>query len=654
MSRAWARIVCLGSVLFSPAVVGLETAELLSLSLEDLMNIEVTSVSKKEQKRADSAAAVFVLTQTDIRRSGARNIPDALRMVPGLHVARIDASEWAVTSRGLNGRFANKLLVLLDGRSVYVPSFSGVYWEQLNPLLEDIERIEVIRGPGATVWGANAVNGIINIITKHSEQTQGGVVKLGGGDEERGFLSVRYGQAIGDQTHARFSLQAFERDELIDASTGKGAGDDWRMLQGGFRVDTRLDAANEATLEGQWYSGDLEKVLDLPTLDPPFLNTVAGTTRTEGFSLLGRWQHRVSETSALSAQLSYDTVDRRDVFFQEQRETLDIDVHHQLMWAKVHDLVWGLGYRVTRDDTGVNFNVTFDPGKKTTHVFSAFIQDEMTLIEETLWLTVGSKIEHNDYSGFEYQPSLRVLWALAPKQRVWASVARAVRTPSRSDQDAHVVTQVIPPVGLNPLPTSIDIFGVSDFDAETLLAWEVGYRVIPSASLSIDVAFFYNEYDDIRGLIAGTPILQATAISQPIFLNNDEGGDVYGGELALAWEVQAQWRLQLAYSYLDTEVGNALNGPRHQVSLRSSLDLSRTLELDAWFRYVDDIASGAGTISDYTTLDVRVAWRPVETVELALVGQNLLQDRHQEFDQELFTRLTEIQRSVFAQMSIQF
>jgi iron complex outermembrane receptor protein len=645
--------------------------EILELSLEDILNIEITSVSKKAQSLSEAPAAIFVITNDDLRRSGVTNIPDALRMVPGLNVARIDSNKWAVTSRGFNGRFANKLLVLIDGRSVYAPSFSGVYWEVQDTLLEDVERIEVIRGPGATLWGANAVNGVINIITRHAADTQGGLVALGAGSKERGFAGVRYGAVLGEGTYGRIYAKGFRRDEFVHTA-GDDANDDWDMLRSGFRVDSRLSGRNALTLQGDVYQGNIDQTIDLATLTPPYSQRVEDEADVSGWNMVARWQHTLSSTSEFTIQAYYDRTDRDEAFAREVRDTFDIDFQHRFAAGEWQDIIWGLGYRYTRDDFTESLIMTIDPDNSSDELLSAFLQDEITLLEDRLWLTLGSKFEHNDYTGFEIQPNARLLWAPHPKHKIWAAVSRAVRTPSRAEYDIRLLNEVIPPSSPDnpsPFPIVLTIVGDSNYDSEELLAYELGYRVVPAKSLSLDVTAFYNDYDNLRNNIADEASFQGTHVVQPLPFDNKWKGEIYGIELAAAWQAADWWRLDIAYSYLRTRI-DASNerednpqvqvSPRHQVSLRSAMNLRKDLDMDLWLRYVDDVkainarAASVYEIDSYLTLDARLAWRPIKDLEFSLVGQNLLDDKHPEYIQENFTLPTEIERSIYGKVTWSF
>ncbi len=649
------------------------TDDLTELSLEELMNIEITSVSKKPEKLADAAAAIFVITQEDIRRSGVTSIPEALRMVPGINVVRIDSSKWAITSRGLNGRFANKLLVLIDSRSVYDPSFSGVYWEMQDTLMEDVDRIEVIRGPGATLWGANAVNGVINIITKHAAETQGGLVAMGAGTEERGFGGVRYGTAMGEATYGRFYAKGFKRDEFAHTA-GDDAGDDWDMLRGGFRLDSLLYDRDSVTVQGDIYQGNINQILNLTTLSEPYPKIIKDKAEVEGRNLLTRWQHTLSPTSEFSLQAYYDRTDRDDAVYGEIRDTFDIDLQHQFAADERHEVIWGLGYRYTHNDFSNSDTLSLDPDSRSDELFSAFVQDKITLMEDCLWLTIGSKFEHNDYTGYEIQPNARLFWEPHTDHKLWASVGRAVRTPSRAEDDIYFINAAYP---TSFLPVAVTFIGDRNYESEELLAYELGYRFVPANTLSLDISVFYNDYDNLRSPEAETQVLHHGPypyVEQQIRFDNELKGKTYGLELTAVWQAADWWQWDMAYSYLHIDIDTRdkadeihnNDGPQHQVSLRSAVNLGKDLDLNLWLRYVDDVkAINAMTINattmsrtkidSYLTLDIGLAWRPNDKVEIAIVGQNLLDNEHPEYVQESFAPLpTEIERGVYGKVTWRF
>jgi len=646
--------------------------EVLELSLEDLLNVEVTSVSKKAQSLSDAAAAIFVITKDDLRRSGVTNIPDALRMVPGLNIARIDSNKWADGSRGFSGLYAYKLLVLIDGRSVQSALFSGVQWEVQDVMLEDVERIEVIRGPGATLWGTNAVSGVINIITKHTAETQGSLLTLGAGSEERGFGGVRYGMVLGESTYGRVYFKGLKRDEFVHRRGGY-AGDDWDMLRSGFRVDSRLSDCNAMTIQGDIYKGNISQTLELATVAAPFSYTIHDKADVSGRNLVARWQHTLSSTSEFTIQAYYDMSDRDEAFEREVRDTFDIDLQHRFALGERHDIIWGLEYQYTSDDITNSPIMTFDPDSSSDNLFGAFMQDEITLMEDRLWLTLGSKFERNHFtdSKIEIQPNVRLLWAPHRKHRFWTAISKAVRTSSRAENDIWLFNIVVPPFSLyndSYFPLAITIVGDSDCDSTDLWAYELGYRVLPAIRLSLDLAAFYHAYDGLRTLEKGASSSQDTHIEQQLMFANNLKGEAYGAELTTVWQAFDWWRLDLAYSYLNTHIDirsildklQNTDGPRHQVSLRSAINIRKEVDLDIWLRYVDEVKVVNSRdlsrlkIDGYITLDVRLAWRPCDNVEISLVGQNLVDDEHMEYVQVNFTLPTQIERSVYGKLTWRF
>ncbi len=645
----------------------------IDLSIEELLNVEVTSVSKKAQLLSEAPAAIFVITSDDLRRSGATSIPEALRMVPGINVARIDSNKWAITSRGFNGRFANKLLVVIDGRTVYSPSFSDVYWEVQDTMLEDVERIEIIRGPGATLWGANAVNGVINIITKHAADTQGGILALGAGNKEQAFGGARYGMVLGESSYGRIYIKGFKRDEFVHTE-GDDAGDEWDMLRSGFRVDSLLSSRNALTVQGDFYKGHTNQALYLVTATAPFSQLVKDEVDLSGWNLIGRWQHTLSTESEFALQLYYDRSDRDGVLVGDVRDTVDIDFQHCFAAGERNDIIWGLQYRYTRDDFTNSFMMTIIPDSSSDDFFSAFVQDEITLIENRLWLTLGSKFEHSYFSDTrcEIQPNLRLFWAPHPRHKLWAAVSRAVRTPSREERDVRLVLKAIPPLSPanpGPLPVVGTAMGNSDYDSsEELIAYELGYRIMPHKSLSCDFVAFYHKYDNLRGFKGELPSFQGTYIEQAQRFDNMREVETYGLELAGLWQITDLCRMEMAYSYYKTrnDTRESLDrtqnsdAPKHQVSLRSAVNLRQDLDLDICLRYVDQIkVFYALTMSDvdidsYLTLDARLAWRPCDGLEVSVVVQNLLDDKHPEYVQESYTLPTEIERSLYAKITWRF
>jgi iron complex outermembrane receptor protein len=644
--------------------------DLTMMSLEELMEVEVVSLFKKKQRLMDAAAAVFVISQDDIRRSGATNIPEVLRMVPGVHVARIESSKWAVTARGFNGRFANKLLVLIDGRSIYSPFLSGVYWEQQDVLLEDVDRIEVIRGPGASLWGANAVNGVINIVTKNAEDTTGFQATAGGGNEERAFGSARYGFELGERGAARIYAKYLNRDDLELTSGGRGD-DEWNLFRTGFRSDLSPNDDNELTLIGDGYFGELrETVFDL-NFDNPDPEPMGNSIDTYGFNFLARWNRILSPTSDISLQTYYDRNTRNSFQLPGDRHNFDIDFQHTSELMPGNTLLWGLGYRFGTDDFENNFESSLDTTSRDMHQYSAFIQDEQELFKNQLRLIAGMKFELNEFSGFEYQPTVRASWTPNARHTVWGAFSRAVRIPTRAENDLRLNIEVIEPNPLAPPgtpPTLISIFGKEDFESETVLAYELGYRIKPKPGISLDFAVFYNFYDNIRSASAGQPFLgefeDVLNVTVPINADNMNELQSYGLEFAGYWQALDYLAFNLAYSYSDFDYLQENNfgtsdaapwaTPRHEFSLRTQLDLPMDIEVDAWLRYTSAITDI--DIDGYVNLDMRLAKKFGEHYELALVGQNLLEDSHQEFTGIEFVRgvTSEVERSFYLKATLNF
>jgi len=617
------------------------------MSLEELMSLDITSVSKHSEPYRDAPAAIQVITEDEIRRSGATSIPEALRLADNLEVARKNSHDWAISARGFNTELSNKLLVLIDGRTVYTPLFSGVFWDEQDYLLADIDRIEVISGPGGTLWGANAVNGVINITTKSAKETQGTYLEAGGGSTLRDFGGLRYGGSLGTNTFYRiYGKYSDQANEVI--ANGTGASDGWSRGQGGFRVDSEPSPQNLITLQGDVYaSGE-----HVPT---------GGSAKTSGGNLLGRFSHTFSEDSDLSLQVYYDRTHLYDPvpksafapagILVNDLDTYDVDFQHRLGLADWNHLVWGLGYRFTRDASQNAPALAFRPPVLNQDLFSGFVQDEIKIMRQ-LSLTLGTKVEHNDYTGFEVEPSARVQWDVATNHMAWGAVSRAVRTPSRIDRDAFEP---------NPPPR---ILGDSPhFLSETLIAYELGYRAQIGPRFATSVSGFYNEYDDVRSL-GFTP---ATIV--PLFFQNNLEGSTYGLELSASYQVTSWWRLHGGYDLLkehlrvkpgQVDLNHALNetsDPQQQFSLRSSMDLPGNVEFDPMLRWVDTLHNNnggvVGTVPSYFELDVRVAWHITKHLELAVVGQSLLHDHHAEYGLPSPNR-EEIERSVYGKLTWRF
>ncbi len=655
LSCAVAALVGAGAPRASAAgEVGASSDSLKMLSVEELMDIEVTSVSKRPEKLLQAPAAIQVITSEDIRRSGATSIPQALRLANTLNVAQENAHEWVISARGFSSDVGNKLLVLFDGRTVYTPLFSGVFWDRQDYVLDDIDRIEVISGPGGTLWGANAVNGVINITTKSAKETQGLSVETGTGTQLQALASARYGGTSASGVSYRVYGKYADRDGETFAN-GLDAMDGWRTGQGGFRLDAQAGAGDSLTLQGDLYRAE-EGI------------STGGESVVSGGNLLGRWSRLFSSGADMSLQVYFD---RTHLFlptpamifapagdFRDDLDTADVDFQHRFQLGTRHRLVWGLGFRHTRDEVGNAPALAFFPARLNQNLYSGFVQDEIAL-RDSLVLTLGTKIEHTDYTGVEVEPSARLQWALSDTQTVWGAVSRAVRTPSRIDRDIS-----------QPAPGYLIVIlqGGREFDSETLMAYELGYRAQLDKKLSFAASTFYNVYDQLRSTSLSPPD-PLFNLPFPFFFENNLEGETYGFELSARYQVLERWRLEGSYNLLEedirvkpgrTDFNNALNetaDPEQQISLRSSLDLPGNLELDAGLRWVDTRRiNNAGIptkVPDYAELDVRLGWRPSASWEFSLVGQNLLHERHPEYGIPAPTRV-EIGRSVYGKVRWRF
>jgi iron complex outermembrane receptor protein len=607
-------------------------SDLKKLSLDELQTIEVTSVSKRPEKLLQTASAIQVITADDIQRSGATSLPEALRLASNLQVAQVDSRSWAISARGFNGTSANKLLVLIDGRVVYTPLHAAVFWEVQDTLLEDIDRIEIISGPGATLWGANAVNGVINIITKTAAAAQGILVTGGGGSELQGVGGVRYGGTFG-AAHVRAYGKYFERGNSA-LPGGRQATNDWNMGQGGVRLEWDASSVDRVSIQGDAYDGRIAQ---------PALSHIT----VSGSNVLGRWSHTLSKSSDFTLQLYYDRTHRNiPGTFGEDVTIYDADYQHHVRVAERHDIVWGFGYRVDHDDVGNSALLAFLPAQVSQQWFSGFVQDEMPLAGNRLHLTLGSKIEHNDYTGIELEPGGRLGWTLSERQMLWGSVSRAVRTPSRIDRDFFA-----------PGSPPFLLAGGPGFVSENVVAYELGYRSRPHDRLLLAAATFYNDYDNLRSTEQVNP-----PAALPIVIANGQAGTSYGAEVTAEYRGSDWWRLRSGYTGLrlhihrkpgstdQTSGSSESHDPHHQCFLRQSLDLPAHVQLDFGLRYVSQIANQA--VPAYGELEGRLGWQATKTLEWSIVGQNLLHDHHAEFG-ALVTR-KEVERGGYVKLAWRF
>lgn len=639
------------------------TRSLADLSIEELMNESVTSVSKKVTRFADAPTAISVISADDLRRTGLTTLPEALRMVPGMEVARVNSSIWAISSRGFNGPYANKLLVLMDGRSVYTPLFGGVYWDTQDLILDDLDRIEAIRGPGATLWGANAVNGVVNMISKSAKDTQGTLVSTSVGTEDRPSVSIRYGGAASANLHYRVYAKYFNRDGLVDPQ-GQATPDDWHGSRAGFRADWQPTASDLVTIQGDYYSSRIGENVKVPRLSPPFSESVNTENPNHGANLLGRWTRSFAESAEFSLQAYVDGFRHEGGETIERRDTADIQLEGRVPLFEGHDFVGGVGYRFTTDDVNNTALVSWLPASRDLHLFTMFFQDEITLSQDRWCLTLGSKFEHNDFTGVEVQPSLRLRWKPATGQTVWAAVSRALSTPSRFYRNARLNTAAFPSGPSGPIivaallsnPTSV---------SEKEDAFEIGTRV-EGTNLSLDFTAFYNSYDDINTSVAGPPVFEALPapphLLLPLQFQNAVSGETYGGEISAHWKPTEYWRLTANYTLLKMQLAPedfALKAnPRQQSSLRSYLTLPGNVELNGAAFYVGQIDAQLGTttvvVPHYVRFDLGLVWRPRPNLEVGLWGQNLLDPQHPETTAINTTLRTEVPRTFVSRFTWRF
>jgi iron complex outermembrane recepter protein len=635
------------------------TEELKHLSLEQLMDVQITSVARHPESLLQAAAAIQVITRDQIRRSGATTLAEALRLADNLEVAQKNSHDWGISARGFNTQLANKLLVMIDGRTVYTPLYSGVFWDVQDYLLEDVERIEVISGPGGTLWGANAVNGVINIITRSAAETHGAYVEAGGGRQPQGFGGARLGGSLAPGVDVRVYAKYLDMDDNVLPS-GMGAGDAWHQARGGFRLDAVASDKDNLSVHGDYYSGTEGLVEAAPI--------AAGNTSTvSGGNLVGRWTHTVSEDSDVSLQTYYDHTHLRlpvpqavlnglvlapSGTLHDDLTTYDLDFQHRFALGDRNQVVWGFGYRYTHDGVQNAPGLAFYPPTLDHNLFSAFLQDELRLAHD--WsLILGSKVEHNDYSGYEVEPNVRLQWQMRTNQTLWSAISRAARTPSRIDRDLS-----------EPASGIVVLEGGRNFGSEYVTAYEVGYRGNLGGRVTGSLSTFYNDYNDVRS----TSFTPGTII--PLFLANNVEGYTYGAELTSTLQVNDVWSVHFGYDLLKEhlrvkpgqfDLSNARNetsDPQNQLSLRSSVSLAH-VEFDATLRWVDELPTNSGTTSlpgppavvpSYSELDCRLGWHPSPRWELSLVGRNLLHDHHPEYGLPDPTRV-QIERSVYGKVA---
>ena len=640
------------------------TQTLTQLSLEQLGEIEVTSVSKEPEEVRKTPAAIYVLTQEDIRRSGATSIPEVLRLVPGVEVARVDSDHWAIGIRGFGSGFSKYVLVLIDGRSVYTPLYEGVYWDVQNVPLEDVDRIEVIRGPGGTIWGANAVNGVINIITKNAKDTQGSLASTGGGTVDRSTGTIRYGGSLGENFNYRIYGMGFARNSERHADGDPY--DDWRKGQAGFRADWKEHDRDTFTFQGDIYSGTEGERISIGFFSPPAQLSLDGTASVSGGNLLARWQRQFDDGSDIQLQAYFDRTNRQDIQLGETRNTFDVDFIHHLVLPKHNNFIWGLGVRISPSSfIETQPTVNFLPNKQTDSIYSGFLQDEIAIVPRKLSVTLGTKLEHNNFNGFDYQPSARVLWTPSDRQSVWSAVTRAVRTPSRLDQDLDLIAFASEYAATYPV--FLEGQGNPNYRPEVMLGYEAGYRALITSRFHLDLSAFFNNYNGIQSFGSESLTFKQSPPPSPyayldilVPVTNGLIGNTDGVEINPDWQMTNWWHLKGSYSYLQihlkdksgitdtaTPITDVGSSPHHDVVVQSQFDLPNHLEIDPTYRYVS--ALPAQSVKSYSTMDVRLGWRLRKGFEFSVAGQNLFQPYHVEFGGDPGP-LVGIKRSVYGKI----
>lgn len=631
------------------------------LSLEQLSQIDVTTPAKTPQSVFQSPTAIYVITSDAIRRAGATSIPEALRLAPGVEVARIDSVKWSIGIRGFGTRLNRSVLVLMDGRTVYTPLFDGTYWEVQNTNMDDIDRIEVIRGPGATIWGPNAVDGVINIITKDSKDTQGVLASAGGGNEELGFANVRYGGGNDSDFHYRVYGMAFTRSPEYHSDHDNF--DAWRNVQAGFRMDWNEQTGDAFTLQGDAYDELAGERVEATSYTAPYQQYVNGYEYLSGGNILGRWKRSMGDGNDVQIQMFYDRTTRGEPNLGEIRNTFDVDYVQRHRLGARNEITWGLGVRSSlAHEIEVVSGLSFSPPFRNDMLYSGYLQDDITLIEKFLTLELGSKLLKTNYTGFEAQPSARVLWTPTANQSVWTAFTHAVRTPSDSEEDFYLLGNT--GLTVNGLTFLARFNANNDFRPEQMNGYELGYRRLLGTKFYIDLAGFYNRYHDLFDEEFAGPIFLEDSPEPPHYLlparfGNGLMGYTKGVEVAPQWSPAKFWRLTGSYSFLHMNIGRApgsgdvgsfpeINGssPQHQVTLQSDFDLSKTVQLDIGYRYVSGLPYF--NISGYSTGNARLAWRFTPRMEISMVGENLLQPYHFEYGGEPGSPLVGIKRSAYA------
>lgn len=618
-------------------------------SPEDLLSAEIISISKKPQTTLQTPAAVYVITKEDILRSGVTTIPDALRMAPGVQVAQVDSNSYAVSIRGFNSPLANKILVMMDGRTVYNPLFAGTYWEAQDIVLSDVDRIEIIRGPGGALWGANAVNGVINIITRPARATQGNVVSLTAGNYEHGTLSARNGGRLGENGHYRVYARAFSRDHYSTPGGGN-AYDDWNSKKAGFRADWNNESL---TIQGDIYQTNTRQTARLATFAGPFFEIRRQHLSYEGGNILARTKHFNDQGGLTTLQTYLDFTRRNEPgLLDDRRAILDFDAQHNFSPSGRHEVILGGNYRFTGEKEKGTAIFNISPANDIHHLVGLFIQDRIMLVPDTWYLTLGTKVEHNHYSGIEHQPNIRLEWLPDEAQTFWASVSRAVRTPSRLERDVTFITN-------NTGANITTLISNDNFDSEELIAYEAGYRRQITPDLTVDIALFVNDYDKLPSYT----LPAAPAGQTYLQFENGATAETYGAEITSSWRARDNLTLSGTYSVIDIQKHaaelSAFNEyfdegqtPHQQASLRAFWSINSDWSVNTAAYYTG--AMKADNVDSYVRLDVNLGWRITDNVQFNLIGQNLLDDAHREFGDDAALNAAEVNRSVFGKITWNF
>lgn len=634
-----------------------QVQELRNLSLADLGNVEVTTVTKEPEDVWQTPAAIYVLTQNDIRRSGATTLPDLLRTVPGVEVAEIQTNQWAVGIRGFGSQFSRGVLLLIDGRSAYTELFEGVYWDVQDVPLDDIERIEIIRGPGGTVWGANAVNGVINIITKDARDTQGTLVTALSGHVDRFNGTARQGLQQGN-IYYRVFAHGFLRESELNPRFDPY--DRWHLVHGGLRADWNASRRDAFSLDGDIYAGQSGQQISQVAYQPLGQIAVDGTQDVSGGDLNLHWDHRYSGGSNLRVQAYFDRTNRHGPDLGETRNTFNVDAVSRIALGTRNDVIWGAGVRLSPSNF-IQTQPTLDflPHRQNDYIYSSFLQDTVHLVPDRLNFVAGTKVEYNNFSRFEYQPSVRLLWNPTGHSTVWGAISRAIRTPGRLDQDVQR-TQVL---SANP-PELGRIEGTPTFQSEVLIGYEAGYRQLLRRNLFVSLAAFHNRYEKLEGYGKGGVSTTTTPVPAAILtvpLVNSVDGNTDGIEIAPDWKVSSWWDLKGNYSYLHIRTqprpayagtfaqtnANSYNGtsPHREAAAESYFDLPHGFDFNLDYRFVSRLP--AQGVKSYQTADAHVDWQLSRNWRLFVTGRNLLQPQHREFNGDNGNQVG-IRRAVFA------